>query len=421
MSQKIEVVSVIGLGYVGLPTAATLASRGLKVIGVDISQAVVDRINSGRAHIVEPDLDIILGAVVQAGNLRAVTKPEPADAFLIAVPTPTDSQAHRADMRAVEAAVASLAPVLQRGNIVIIESTSPVGTTERVEAQLQRLRPDLTFPGAAPESSDVMITYCPERILPGQTLRELIENARIIGGLDQRSAARARELYSFFSKGEMKLTHARVAELSKLTENAFRDVNIAFANELSLVCDQLNINVWAVIAMANLHPRVNILAPGPGVGGHCIPIDPWFIHHAAPDRTPLIRTAREVNDGKADYVLERIAEQARRFRDPVIALLGMAYKSNVDDLRESPGVHIAKLLGEMRLGEVLVVEPHIETLPEELGAVKGIALSDLDSAIARADVVAILVAHDAFRRLDALQLAPKSLIDTVGLFTAQAS
>jgi UDP-N-acetyl-D-mannosaminuronic acid dehydrogenase len=418
VSQKFETVSVVGLGYVGLPTAATLAARGLKVVGVDISRAAVERINAGRAHIVEPDLDIILGAVVQAGNLRAVAVPEAADAFMVAVPTPVDAESHRADMRAVEAAIASIAPVLKRGDLLIIESTSPVGTTEQAARQLQNLRPDLSFPDNAPEHSDVMIAYCPERILPGQTLRELIENARIVGGLDRRSAERARDLYAHFATGDIKLTHARVAELAKLTENAFRDVNIAFANELSLVCDSLGVSVWTVIALANLHPRVNILAPGPGVGGHCIPIDPWFIHQAVPDRTPLIRTARAINDGKADFVVERIAAQAQRFREPIIALLGLAYKPNVDDLRESPAVHIARKLCEIGVGEILVVEPHIDAMPKELSGLKGISLTDLRSAVAKADVVAVLVAHDAFRRLEPAQLAPKSLVDSVGLFSA---
>jgi UDP-N-acetyl-D-mannosaminuronic acid dehydrogenase len=285
MQPGLQKVSVVGLGYVGLPTAATFAARGLEVIGVDINRSAVEIINSGRAHFVEPDLDMVLGAAVTSGRLRAVTTPEPADAFVIAVPTPVTPD-RRADISAVEAALASVAPVLRRDNLIVIESTSPVGTSEQAARQLRALRGDLTFPDLAPEQSDILVAYCPERNLPGQTLRELIDNARIIGGLDRRSAQRARELYAVFAMGPMKLTTARVAELAKLVENTFRDVNIAFANELSLVCDALGIDVWSVIRLANLHPRVNILSPGPGVGGHCIPVDPWFIHQAVPDQTP---------------------------------------------------------------------------------------------------------------------------------------
>jgi UDP-N-acetyl-D-mannosaminuronic acid dehydrogenase len=410
-------VSVIGLGYVGLPTAATLASRGIEVVGVDINAAAVERINSGAAHIIEPDLDIVLGAVVTSGHLRAVTKPEPADAFMIAVPTPIDAQ-KRADMRAVESALRSIAPVLKRGDLVVIESTSPVGTTERAAALLAEARPDLTFPHQAPEASDVLMAYCPERILPGQTLRELIENARILGGLDERSAARAEELYATFAKGDVRLTGARTAELSKLTENAFRDVNIAFANELSLVCDRFGVDVWTVIRMANLHPRVNILAPGPGVGGHCIPVDPWFIHEAAPDVTPLIRTAREVNMGKTRFVTERVRQLAHQFRTPVVALLGLAYKADVDDLRESPAVEIAHELATSKVGRLLVVEPHIAQLPPELAGLPGVELADLKTALASANVVVPLVAHKAFRKLDPRTLATKVLVDAVGLVPA---
>lgn len=415
MTAGFKRVSVIGLGYVGLPTAATLASRGLEVIGVDIKQEAVDRINQGRAHFVEPDLDIVLQAVVQSRNLRAVLDPEPADAFMIAVPTPTDA-AHRPDMTMVESALRRIAPVLKSGDLVVIESTSPVGTTEWATRVLKEARPDLTSPLEAPEGSDLLMAYCPERILPGQTLRELIDNARIVGGLDRRSAARARELYGVFAKGEIVMATAREAELSKLTENAYRDVNIAFANEMSLVCEQLGINVWNVIRMANKHPRVNILAPGPGVGGHCIPIDPWFIHHAAPERTPLIRTAREVNMGKAHHVAERIAARADRFREPTVALLGLAYKPDVDDLRESPAVEIAQELAARKPFHVLVVEPHVTELPASLAGRANLELADLDQAIRRADIVGVLVGHSLFRTIDPADLVEKAVIDAVGLF-----
>jgi UDP-N-acetyl-D-mannosaminuronic acid dehydrogenase len=387
------------------------------VIGVDIDDRAVETINAGRAHIVESDLDMVLGAAVTSGKLRAVTAPEPADAFIIAVPTPITSD-RRADISAVEAALKSIAPVLRRGDLIVIESTSPVGTSERAARQLRALRPDLTFPDTAPEQSDVLLAYCPERILPGQTLRELVDNARIIGGLDRRSAVRAKELYACFAVGPMKLTTARVAELSKLVENTFRDVNIAFANELSLVCDALGIDVWSVIRMANLHPRVNILSPGPGVGGHCIPVDPWFIHEALPEQTPLIRTAREVNDAKPRFLVERISAVASRFREPVIAVLGLTYKPNVDDLRESPALEIAYELARGRIGKLLIVEPHLKELPCKLANLPGLEMTSLLDAIKRADVVAILVAHNKFRMLDRGAVASKIVVDVVGLLNA---
>ena len=414
MQPGIQRVSVVGLGYVGLPTAATFAARGLQVIGVDINDRAVETINSGRAHIAEPDLDMVLGAAVTSGKLRAVTVPEPADAFIIAVPTPvTDDR--RADVSAIEAALTAIAPVLRRGDLIVIESTSPVGTSEQAARQLRALRPDLTFPDTSPEQSDVLLAYCPERILPGQTLRELVDNARIIGGLDRRSAVRAKELYACFAVGPMKLTTARVAELSKLVENTFRDVNIAFANELSMVCDALGIDIWSVIKMANLHPRVNILSPGPGVGGHCIPVDPWFIHEALPDQTPLIRTAREVNDSKPRFLCKRIKKVAGRFREPVIALLGLTYKPNVDDLRESPALEIAHELAVERIGRLLIVEPYLQDLPCKLANHPNLEMTNLSDAIERADVVVILVAHNKFRALDRGLVSSKVVIDAVGL------
>ncbi len=359
---------------------------------------------------------MVLGAAVASGKLRAVTVPEPADAFIIAVPTPV-TEDHQADISAIEAALTSIAPALRRGDLIVIESTSPVGTSEQAARQLRALRPDLTFPDIAPEQSDVLLAYCPERILPGQTLRELVDNARIIGGLDRRSAIRARELYACFAMGPMKLTTARVAELSKLVENTFRDVNIALANELSLVCDALGIDVWSVIRLANLHPRVNILSPGPGVGGHCIPVDPWFIHQALPEHTPLIRTAREINDRKPLFLVNRIAKVAQRFRKPVVALLGLTYKQNVDDLRESPALEIAHQLATRRVGKLLIVEPHLKELPCRLANYPNLEMTDLASAVKRADVIVILVAHNKFRALDRGAVASKVVIDVVGLLT----
>ena len=407
-------ISVIGLGYVGLPTAATLASRGINVLGVDISERAVATINAGEAHIIEPDLDMVLGAVVSAGRLRAVTKPEPAEAFLIAVPTPVNED-HSPDMRAVESAIASIAPVLAPGNLIIIESTSPVGTTEKAAVQLKALRPDLTFPNEHPERSQILMAYCPERVLPGRTLHELVENSRLIGGLDKKSAVRGRELYKTFVRADVIVTEARIAEFAKLAENAYRDANIAFANELSLACHELNVDVWAVIKLANLHPRVNILSPGPGVGGHCIPIDPWFIHHAAPNVTPLIRTARQVNMAKTAWVIEQISNAATRFKSPRIALLGLSYKPDIDDLRESPALEIAKALAHKKIGHVLAVEPHVTNLTKDLLSRGNIELMGLEAALKSADIVAILVAHDAFKSLSRAALLSKVTIDTVGL------
>jgi len=417
MTHTFKTISVIGLGYVGLPTAAMFASRGLHVIGVDTKEEAVARINAGRAHFIEPDLDIVMRAVVTAGNLRAVALPEPADAFLIAVPTPIRPD-HTADLSAVEAALASIAPVLKRGDVIIIESTCPVGTTERAARQLAEARPDLTFPDREPEASDILLAYCPERILPGHTLRELIENSRTFGGLDRRSAQAARDLYGLFARGEMRTTTSATAELSKLVENAFRDVNVAFANELSIISETLGLDVWSVIELANLHPRVNILSPGPGVGGHCIPVDPWFIHEALPAQTPLIRMARQVNDGKPLHIVERVAAVAERYRAPTIALLGLSYKPNVDDLRESPACVVVRELAKQQLGRMMIVEPHVERLPDELSGLPGVEASSLDEAVAQADIVVILVAHNRFRKLDRGAFGHKVVIDTVGLLAS---
>jgi UDP-N-acetyl-D-mannosaminuronic acid dehydrogenase len=357
---------------------------------------------------------MMLSAAVKSGRLRAVIAPQAADAFIIAVPTPITHD-HKADISAIEAALRLIASVIKRGDLIVLESTSPVGTTERAADLLRQLRPEFSFPDTHPEQSDILIAYCPERILPGQTLRELIDNARVVGGLDRRSALRAKELYSCFAMGPINTTTARVAELSKLVENAFRDVNVAFANELSFVCDALGIDVWSVIRMANLHPRVNILSPGPGVGGHCIPVDPWFIHQALPDQTPLIRAAREVNDRKPAVVADRIVKISKRFKQPVIGLLGLSYKPNVDDLRASPALEIACKIASRRAGIVLAVEPHLKELPPPLANYPGVQLTDLATAVRRADIIGILVAHNKFRSLDRGAVASKIVVDTVGL------
>lgn len=407
-------VSIIGLGYVGLPTAATIATRGVSVIGVDISQKAVDTINSGCAHIEETDLDIVLNAAVISGYLKAVTEPQPADVFVIAVPTPVNPD-KTSDLRFVEAAFRSIAPVLAKGNLVILESTSPIGTTERMTALMAELRPDLTFPLRAPNAADILVSYCPERILPGHTLRELVDNSRTIGGLDRPSAERTVEFYKIFCRGELFITTSRAAELAKLAENSYRDVNVAFANELSMLCADLDIDVHDVIGAANRHPRVDILRPGPGVGGHCIPVDPWFIVEAAPERARLIRMAREVNDSKARFVFEQIKARALRFKAPTIALFGLAYKPNVDDLRESPAVEIAEMAIHAGLGELLIVEPHVKELPPSLAGQANVTHVGAADALRRADIIVLLVAHSTFKTLSAKDLSQKVVIDSVGL------
>ena len=409
-----EVISVIGLGYIGLPTAAALAARRKTVLGVDVSRSVIDTINRGEVHIVEPELDMVVRAAVTQGHLRATDKVEPADAFLIAVPTPFSAD-HKPDLSYVEAASRAIAPVLKRGDLVVLESTSPVGTTEKIAAWLADMRPDLTFPQHAGEQSDIRVTHCPERVLPGHVIRELVENDRVIGGLTGRCGEVARELYQVFVRGECILTDARTAELCKLTENSFRDVNIAFANELSLICDRLDVNVWELIKLANRHPRVNILQPGPGVGGHCIAVDPWFIVDSAPEQARLIRVARNVNDAKPHWVIERVERAARRFREPLIACLGLAFKANIDDLRESPAVEIASELAERFPGRVVAVEPNISSLPAQLDG--KLELCDVRAAMAEADVIVILVDHDQFKRIDPLLFQAKVVIDTRGVLS----
>ncbi len=404
-------VCVVGLGYIGLPTAAVLASRGIKVLGIDITQSVVDTINDGRIHIVEADLGQLVQDVVKSGNLQASTTPEAADAFLIAVPTPFKEN-HKPDLAYVEAATKSIAPVLRKGNLVVLESTSPVGTTKKMSAWLADVRPDLSFPHQAGDSADIQIAYCPERVLPGRILHELVENDRIVGGLSSQSTVDAIALYKTFVKGECLASNARTAEMSKLTENAFRDVNIAFANELSLICDQLDIDVWELISLANRHPRVNILQPGPGVGGHCIAVDPWFIVDKTPEQAKIIRTAREINNYKAEWVVEKIIDEARKFsqkhkRSPKIALMGLAYKPDIDDLRESPAVEIAqKTLQVLGYEDVFIVEPNVKEH-------KVFQLEDYEYAYLKADIIVFLVKHKEFNRLEKQQ--KKTELDFCGV------
>ncbi|WP_028024956.1 UDP-N-acetyl-D-mannosamine dehydrogenase [Enterovibrio calviensis] len=406
-------VSVIGLGYIGLPTAAVVASRGIEVVGVDVNPKAVETINEGNIHIVEPDLDIVVRGVVSTGNLRATTIPEPAEAFMIAVPTPF-KEGNSPDLSYIQAAANAIAPVLEKGNLVILESTSPVGATEKMAAWLAEARPDLTFPQDAGENADIKVAHCPERVLPGYVLQELVANDRVIGGLSKACSEKAVELYKTFVRGECIITNARTAEMAKLTENSFRDVNIAFANELSMISDKLKINVWELIKLANRHPRVNILNPGPGVGGHCIAVDPWFIVDSCPDEAKIIRQARLTNDSKPHYVIDQVAKAADEFKRPVIACLGLAFKADIDDLRESPAVQIVEELANKNIGQVFAVEPNVVSIPEKL-VHAGVELTTLDLALERANIVVVLVDHKQFREADKTQLVTKVVFDTRGI------
>ncbi|EAI8189402.1 UDP-N-acetyl-D-mannosamine dehydrogenase, partial [Campylobacter coli] len=389
-------VCVIGLGYIGLPTAAIFASRKIKVIGVDINQNIVDIINKGKIHIVEPGLDILVHMVVNDGYLKATTLPEEADAFIIAVPTPFKGDNHEPNLDYIEMASKAIAKVLKKGNLVILESTSPVGTTEQMAKWLAEERSDLSFPHQCGEVSDIKIAHCPERVLPGQVIRELVENDRIIGGMTQKCAEYAIRLYKIFVQGECIMTNARTAEMTKLTENSFRDLNIAFANELSILCDKLDINVWELIKLANRHPRVNILQPGCGVGGHCIAVDPWFIVYQNPNEAKIIKTAREVNDNKPNFVVQKIKKKIKDILGPKIACLGLAFKPDIDDLRESPALDIVIKLASENASQILVVEPNIKQLPLKLQNKRNIKLVCLSQALDEADVVAVLVRHKEF-------------------------
>ncbi|MEZ0470913.1 UDP-N-acetyl-D-mannosamine dehydrogenase [Luteimonas salinilitoris] len=396
-SRNIGTLSVVGLGYIGLPTAAMFASSGVDVIGVDISQRVVDAVNSGKAHIEEGNLDELVGRCVEAGRLRATTTPQAADVFIIAVPTPVAHDDSRLpDVSYIQSAGRAIAPLLKPGNLVILESTSPVGTTGMLADLLALARPDLSFPQQAGEDADICLAYCPERIIPGQMLKELVENDRIVGGMTPRCAERAAEVYKTFVRGICHASTDRIAEMVKLTENAFRDVNIAFANELSMICDDLGVDVWKVIEFANRHPRVSILQPGAGVGGHCIAVDPWFIVSSAPDRARIIRAAREVNDSKPEFIVAQVESALRRNPDASIACLGLSYKADVDDFRESPSLEIATVLSARYPGRVLCVDPYSHVLPAEEAEARGLSFADIDAAVDKAQIVVVLVPHSAF-------------------------
>jgi UDP-N-acetyl-D-mannosaminuronic acid dehydrogenase len=410
MQHDISKVAVIGLGYIGLPTAAIIASRGLEVFGVDVSEHAVNTINQGKVHIVEPDLDMVVQAAVTTGKLKASTEAESADAFIIAVPTPFKEQ-NQPDLSYIRSACEMIAPVLKKGDLIILESTSPVGATEKVADWLRQFRPDLSNPLQNASNPDFSIAHCPERVLPGRILEELVTNDRIIGGITESCAQRALSLYKKFVRGQCLLTNARTAEMAKLTENAFRDVNIAFANELSIICDELKINVWELIKLANRHPRVDILQPGPGVGGHCIAVDPWFIVDSAPEHAKLIRTARNINDGKPQYVIDKTLAAADEFKRPKIACLGLAFKANIDDLRESPALHITEQLSQHSDLNVVAVEPNISSLDSH----PDIELVELTEALETCNVIVVLVDHDEFKSLPMEVVKNKIVIDTRGI------
>ena len=413
-----ETISVIGLGYIGLPTAAMFASRKVKVIGVDVNQKAVDTINRGEIHIVEPELDIIVRSVVKDGYLRAVTQPEPADAFLIAVPTPfksNGSEIPEPDLGYIEKAANSIAPVLKTGDLVILESTSPVGATEQLAEWLSLARPDLSFPQQAGDAADVAVAHCPERVLPGHVVRELVQNDRVIGGMSSRCSEKAIDLYKIFVEGECVITNARTAEMAKLTENSCRDVQIAFANELSLLCDQMDIDVWELIRLANRHPRINILQPGPGVGGHCIAVDPWFIVSKSPNTARLIKTAREINDHKPEWVITRTQEVVEELESTLnrqvnIGCYGLAFKADIDDLRESPALEITKRLSDIYGNFVFAIEPNLARGEK----IENIQLLDFSEAIGQCDLHILLVAHSEFKNSKE-RFRSEVCIDTVGI------
>ncbi len=400
MMDKYQKICVIGLGYIGLPTASLLATKGFNVTGVDVSQKVVDTINRGEIHIVEPDLDILVKSAVNSGNLSASLEPVEADIFILAVPTPFKEK-KQPDLSYIEDATKSITPYIKKGNLIILESTSPIGTTEEVVAtQLRQAGLNV--------GTDVLVAHCPERVLPGRILVELIENDRVVGGVNEESTQAAVAFYETFVRGDVLATTAKTAEMVKLTENSFRDVNIAFANEISMIAESEGINTWEVVELANRHPRVNILQPGPGVGGHCIAVDPWFIVSRSPAHSRLIRTAREVNDAKPEWVLEQVRKHANKFKNPVIGCLGLAFKADVDDLRESPACAIVDVLHDEKVGELVICEPNLSQHDKY-------ELYSIDEVVAAADIILVLVNHKQFSILNAVTLKEKLVIDTRGV------
>jgi len=399
-SAPLRKICVLGLGYIGLPTAAVLATHGFSVVGVDVNTSVVDTVNNGDIHIEEPGLQTLVQAAYKSENLRAQSSPEAADVFIIAVPTPLRDK--KADLTAVESAAESIVPVLKKENLVILESTVPPKTVEELVALILEQ-------SGLEAGQDFHLAHCPERVLPGNILKELVENDRVIGGVTPESAQKAKELYTSFVSGRIYLTDATTAELVKLSENTFRDVNIALANELANVCENLEVDVWEVIELANHHPRVNFLKPGPGVGGHCISVDPWFIVETTPTVARLIRLSREINDGQPTRVSEKIQEMTLGINDPKVVVLGVSYKGNVDDIRESPALPLIQKLEEAGY-RLEVVDPHVRSFPWELVS--------LEEAFSEADLAVVLTEHKEFQSLFPEELGKlmrtKQILDTRG-------
>lgn len=415
MLSSIGTVAVIGLGYIGLPTAAILASHGVHVVGVDVNSRNVEAVNRGEVPFVEPDLGSFVAGAVSNGKLSASLATPKAEVYIVAVPTPFLSD-KTMDGRYIRAAAEGIAARLVGGELVILESTSPPGTTKMLGDYLVELRPDLTL---NPNTGKpvVHVAHCPERVLPGRIMVEMVTNDRIIGGLTPEAASLAKDIYAIFCQGEVLTTDAATAEMAKLVENSFRDVNIAFANELSIICDKLGIDVWEMIRLANHHPRVNILQPGPGVGGHCIAVDPWFIVSAAPEEAKLIRQARSTNDSKPDWVVEQTVQLVGTLTDAKIAVLGLAFKANIDDLRESPAVLVTQELSRrLDSATLFVVEPHVEQLPKTLFELQNVILTPLESALDQADVIVVLVDHEEFKRVDKSPYVGVPVVDTRGIW-----
>lgn len=409
-------LAVIGLGYIGLPTAVALATRGVEVVGVDVNADTVKAVSHGEVPFAEPDLAVGVSGAVAMGRLTATTVTPAADAFILAVPTPFNAD-HTADLSYIKTAAEQVAPHLKRGDIVVLESTSPPGTTEEVSRWIGDLRPDLKMPHNTDGVADIYVAHCPERVLPGRIMIEMVTNDRVVGGLTPRCAERAASIYRVFCQGEILVTDAASAEMAKLVENAYRDVNIAFANELSLISDSLKLDVWEVIRLANRHPRVNVLSPGPGVGGHCIAVDPWFIVGAAPELSRLIKTAREVNDGKPRHVAEQIVKTSERFRTPTIACLGLTFKANVDDIRESPAVEVVELIAKaVPQVDIVLADPYVDDVPYGLSGYSNLRMARASDAVDQADIVVLLVEHDQFKPLGHTRLGGKVVFDTRGVW-----
>lgn len=411
---EFQKINVIGLGYIGLPTAALIASRGLQVVGIDTNERIVDTVASGKIHIAEPDLDGLVSKVVSSGALTTSRKPQPADVFIVAVPTPIDHENHP-DLSSVNAAVDSIIDLLVPGNLVILESTSPIGTTEAIANRIVERRPELRIGVNGKEDGAIYVAYCPERVLPGRILTELINNDRCIGGITPTCTRRAQRFYKMFVRGACVGTTARAAELVKLTENAFRDTNIAFANELSMICDRFDINVWEVIDIANRHPRVNVLRPGPGVGGHCIAVDPWFIIDSAPDLARVMRTSRDVNNAKTHKIIERAEALIDDHPYANVACCGLTFKANVDDLRESPAMEIATHLAAKYGERIKVVEPNLRRLPPQLADYR-VALVNIEEALRSCEIAVLLVDHDEFKMVPLAERRHLDVIDTRGIW-----